>query len=237
LYDQFLRRIRRSGNTAQRVVNHLLLVADTIDELKLEALQDKDMTQRRLLKALNDEISRDAKARAGGVQPVLDDRRLPMVARLGRQADAPAATHAAPQPAEPQAERTAPKGWGKAAGNGHAEPAQADDGQRERVSAAIQPAGFTKGVGEQMNALREGNYGEVGQADNAKPAADAAAEPAKPTTRTRRAATANADAVEAPSRIDPAKVEILKIVFADPATTLEEGLELAADMLRWVRES
>jgi SNF2 family DNA or RNA helicase len=230
LWDQFLRRIRRSGNTAQRVVNHLLIVADTIDELKLEALQDKDLTQRRLLKALNDEISRDAKARAGGAQPVLDDRRLPMVARLGRQDTAPAATAAAPQP-ETAAAPIKAKGWGQSAGVTHAPAAepQADEGQRERVSAAIQPAGFSKPVGEQMEQLRNGDYGAV----------DGQAEPPAPVqakTRTRRAA-APEPAVAGEPWLDPVKGEILKVAFADPATTLEEGLEVAGLLLQWARKS
>jgi hypothetical protein len=257
LWDQFLRRIRRSGNTSQRVVNHLLIVADTIDELKLEALGDKDMTQRRLLKALNDEISRDAKARAGGVQPVYDDRRLPMVARLGRQADAPV-QHAPQAESAPQPERSVPKGWGnpKANGHGHAEAAPADDGQRDRVSAAIQPAGFTKGVGEQMETLRTADYGAAGEAEQRAvetearaavdriPASDPA--PAKNTTpfqpakvtRTRKAtAPAVADLVVEPQDVPAVlKVELLKLAFSDPNTTLEDGLEIAKDMLHFVRE-
>jgi hypothetical protein len=53
LYDQFLRRVRRRGNESQRIFNHILIVRDTIDELKLTALTDKDTTQATLLRMLN----------------------------------------------------------------------------------------------------------------------------------------------------------------------------------------
>ena len=41
LYDQFIRRVRRSGNAADRVFNHMLIVADSIDEIKLTAVRNK----------------------------------------------------------------------------------------------------------------------------------------------------------------------------------------------------
>ena len=41
LYDQFCRRVRRSGNTSQTVFNHLLMVPGTIDDLKLTAVKNK----------------------------------------------------------------------------------------------------------------------------------------------------------------------------------------------------
>ena len=41
LNDQFIRRVRRSGNTSERVFNHILRVPDTIDDLKLTAVSNK----------------------------------------------------------------------------------------------------------------------------------------------------------------------------------------------------
>lgn len=80
LYQQFIRRIHRQGNEAQRIVNHLLCVKDTIDELALQALRDKDTTQARLLQSLNHEITGDERmavqklSRDGGTEA---PRKLP----------------------------------------------------------------------------------------------------------------------------------------------------------------
>lgn len=49
LYDQFIRRIWRKGNTAAHVIEHRLIVEGSIDELVFDALEDKDATQSRLL--------------------------------------------------------------------------------------------------------------------------------------------------------------------------------------------
>ncbi len=257
LYDQFIRRIRRSGNEAQRIVNHLLLVSGTIDELKLAALTDKDMTQGRLLKALNTEISRDAEARAGREQPVQDDRRLPMVARLGRQADAPQPAHAPAQQQQAQ-ERVAPKGWGaqQANGNGAAHAAQDDTAsQRERIVERIAPqqpaeqpqpetarSAFTGNVLGQMETLRSVNYDAPAAGAKTVGVSEELAAAAAAPARTRRS---RAPQAEIPARtggevIDSAliaaRAECLKIVFADPQTTLEEGLEQARLMMEFVAE-
>jgi hypothetical protein len=57
LWEQFIRRLWRQGNTADRVVNHILAVKGTIDELKLAAVDDKGITQARLLQGLIAEVS------------------------------------------------------------------------------------------------------------------------------------------------------------------------------------
>lgn len=44
LFDQFIRRVRRSGNTAERVFNHMFIVPSTIDDLKLTAVRNKFKT-------------------------------------------------------------------------------------------------------------------------------------------------------------------------------------------------
>lgn len=53
LYDQFIRRIRRSGQKAKRVTVHHVLAAGTIDEVMLQTLKDKERGQQALFKALN----------------------------------------------------------------------------------------------------------------------------------------------------------------------------------------
>lgn len=225
LYDQFIRRVRRDGNQAVRVFNHLLIVRDSLDEIKLAALGDKDMTQGRLLHALNHEILRDAEARAGGEPAVVDDRRLPtMVARLARQ-DAPV-TAAAPETAA----QAVPKGWGARPA---AAQAPAETEQRERVAERLAPAedargAFSGGVREQMARLGQDGAPETQDA----PQPIAAAKPAA--TRTRRApAAAEPQADEVAHGF---KIDILRLAFADPATTLEDGLEIAKDLLQFVRE-
>jgi hypothetical protein len=53
LYDQLIRRIRRDGTQGHPDFNHLIVVKNTIDELKLAALRDKDLTQRALFEHRN----------------------------------------------------------------------------------------------------------------------------------------------------------------------------------------
>jgi hypothetical protein len=246
LYDQFIRRVRRSGNTAQRIVNHILTVRGTIDELKAEALSDKDITQSRLLRALNAEIRRiGTDALTGGeTTPADDGRKIPMVARLSRQADA------APPPAQQQAQgetRPVPKGWGKPAG---AETAPAvDPGQRERIANQLTGAGeaappaaeaaraaFSPSVQAHMQELGAGD----GAAKAPAPAAAETAPSAPSATRTRRsrapAAQPEPEAVEQPAEafLMSLRLECVKIAFSDPATTLEEGLEIASELVDFV---
>lgn len=52
LYEQFIRRIRRQGNPNERVVNHQLIVRNTIDEVVFASLVTKDTTQARLLQGI-----------------------------------------------------------------------------------------------------------------------------------------------------------------------------------------
>jgi len=113
LYDQFLRRVRRSGNEAQQIWNHILLVEGTIDEDKLEAQREKDAGQARLLQTLNKLILRDF---APNMETTMPNDKLPTAATWGAKpkgwgAAAPVeAEEAAPAPT-----RAAPKGWGAAA--------------------------------------------------------------------------------------------------------------------------
>lgn len=118
LYQQFIRRIRRQGNDAQRIFNHLLIVRDTIDEIKLQALADKDMTQDGLRRRMTVELQRDAENPASGEELERKERLAMAITKLSRQAPAgevPAqtvapltATQAALGPAPVS---IVPKGW------------------------------------------------------------------------------------------------------------------------------
>lgn len=223
LYDQFLRRIRRSGNVATRIFNHILAVRGTIDELKLAALRDKDTTQVRLLRALNIEIRRiGAETHVDGDTPT-DDRRIPMVAKLSRQNAAPA------QVAPPAAtnERPVPKGWGKPAGA--ADPDPAAEGQRERIQEQIAPKAspFSARVEAQREELSGSGHADGRLGDGVQPIAKA------PAPRTRRSCTAAPEPTLALVSSE-CKVEILQIAFSDPNTTLDDGLEIAKNLLKWV---
>lgn len=139
LYQQFIRRIRRQGNDAQRIVNHLLCVRDTIDELKLEALRDKDVTQERLLRSLNAEIT-------GEKEPTMT------VQKLSRQADAGGE------------QRILPRGWRRPAAPSATQSPDAEataqqgtvsniEEQRERIQATLK--GTFGAVTDQNSAERE----------------------------------------------------------------------------------
>lgn len=56
LYDQFIRRIRRSGNEALRIFNHIFIVEDTIDNKTQEAIAVKGFRQSKFYAALNAEV-------------------------------------------------------------------------------------------------------------------------------------------------------------------------------------
>lgn len=54
LYDQLIRRLRRSGNKADRIFVHHLIMKDTVDEAKLLAMRRKKNTQGGLLDAMKE---------------------------------------------------------------------------------------------------------------------------------------------------------------------------------------
>lgn len=258
LYDQFIRRIRRSGNVAQRIFNHLLVARGTIDELKLAALRDKDMTQTRLLKALNSAILRDnADDPAGGGAPVNDGRKIPMVTRLSRQEPAPATA----APATQEQGRVVPRGWGAPPANAAAPaavaPAMPD--QRERIHAQIAPqaqthvleqpapqtTAFSPAVQEHMREIAAAaapqppanDGGAPWQGDTSQGAGAPAPAPQRTRTRTRTAAQA-APAVGEVEGLNPQAVRlgVLRVAFNDPQTSLEEGLEIAKLLTQYVLE-
>lgn len=189
LYDQFIKRVFRQGTTAPRIVNHILVMADTIDEIKLAALRDKDVTQERLLQSLNADITDDAQytPAAGDTTAVAakgDDDMA--INKLRRQDEAPAAAE--------KTERKIPKGWGRPAprddedeeadeapasgSRAHRaairEQISARDAEDEEDAAPVDPKShFSKGVQDALAGLTEPDE------DEEAPAAEPAAKPAK----------------------------------------------------------
>jgi hypothetical protein len=105
LYEQTIRRLRRQGSEASRVVNHILRVEGGMDAVVIEALEEKDTTQQRLRMALNAEILRDdpaPTARGQRVQPE-DEEMAPKKLGFRKGSDEDAAPAATKRP----------KGWGK----------------------------------------------------------------------------------------------------------------------------
>jgi hypothetical protein len=263
LWDQFIRRIRRSGNVAQRIFNHMLIVRDTIDELKLEALSDKNMTQAGLLRALNREILRDAEAGTDPVQSERETRLANMGIKLSRPgAPAPGVTEAAP------AGTIRPSGWGRPAAV-EAQPVAVDNGQRERIAAQLngdarKEPSVAEAVQEVPAAERarsafsgavtatrrqlEAPAGEASQmaaeVDHkfGQPNPGPLNEGTEPAKRTRR----KVEKLVAPEPIEPwvvdpalisARVALIHLVFNSPAfepSSVEEGLEIAGELRTWL---
>lgn len=127
LYEQFIKRVHRQGNSAERIVMHKLIVKETIDELVEDALETKATTQDALLAALKSEFVKDDPSAASafvttaGAQQPMSFRKLQSPG-LGPVTSAPAPAPAAargwgtPQgaptaPTAPQAPAQ-PRGWG-----------------------------------------------------------------------------------------------------------------------------
>ncbi len=263
LYDQFIRRVRRSGNVAQRIFNHILAVRDTIDELKLTALSDKDTTQSRLLRGLNAEILRDAETQAAGNVAVRKEPTMSAVAKLSRQSDT--------QPAGEAPRRIVPKGWGKPATAQDDAPAPqtAQPEQRERIATQLtgraappaeaqeadeQPratsarSAFSQGVQAAAKALEEpeaesADYTKAAMAERELPqSTEAVKAPLPDKTRRNRAATKPApEAITADSNrpwypsdaVINARMSILHLVFA---TTDPPKLEDGLEIAGQLRE-
>lgn len=120
LYDQFIRRVHRQGNAAERIVMHKIMVLDTMDELVEDALSGKETTQDALLAALKSEIIRDDPSALSAFNT--------NVGANMRKLSSPGAPQAAAQPAFQQtaqvlaqglaqgpAQSGGVKGWGSAA--------------------------------------------------------------------------------------------------------------------------
>ena len=210
LYDQLIRRIRRDGTEATQIWNHLLIVRNSIDELKLAALEEKDTSQTRLLEALNSEVRRGVGTqapRAGGATTRSDD----MVFKLSRPGGA-AATEQVQTGGQAAAEpaRVVPRGWGKTSADA-AQATQADPqddraAQAERIQQQIAPAdAATTGQAAHSGSAFSGNVAAARAAitldhepQPGNPAVPAADKP----PRTRRS-RAEIDAPAAPAVVEP----------------------------------
>gem|GEM_PF-61876 len=108
LYEQFLKRILRQGNKRASVINHALVVKDTVDELSKEQVEGKAVTQARFLQALRTELN---------IEQGDDDM---TVKKLRRKAEV-----------EETEETTAPKkkGWGR-------KPSEEEDGDDDEEAPA-----------------------------------------------------------------------------------------------------
>lgn len=201
LYDQFIRRIRRDGTQAQQIFNHLIVVKDTIDELKLAALRDKDFTQRSLMSALNTEILRDAgNPGAGATAKQHGDNDM----KLSRPGAAPAAPQHQEQPQEQT--RAVPKGWGAAAAAANGNSAPAAEGQRERIQDQINPeanrSAFSGAVQDKVSDIRGKDY-DAPQGTSTQPQPEP--EAPKAATRTRAPRAAAEPTQQAPANDDAVK--------------------------------
>lgn len=241
LYDQFIRRVRRSGNDQARIFNHLLLIRDTIDEEKLRSVAEKDFTERRMMSALNNQILRES---AGDTE--VDT----MVAKLARPEQAPqqqgsgqapaapsgwgAGTQQAPQQqgnAERQApQRDAPAGWGAVTTQDQG------GGQRDRIQQQIDPgraaaaaSSFTGGAtGDAAGQLQQ-DYDQMAGGT----ATTAQAEPPK----TRRARATKIETGVADDPMLGLRVEIVKAVIAsDPEASVADIIDISRDLMVFIAE-
>lgn len=247
LYDQFIKRIRRSGNNAQRIFNHILMVRGTIDELKLDALRDKNMTQSGLLRALNTEILRDAETGTDPEQSERETRLNMSIAKLSRQTDA----------AQDAPRTVSPKGWGKPAivqneslperttapavaqreriaaqltGGGREAPAEHEETQPEPASVRARQA-FSGAV----NTRRQELEAPQGEANQMAAQADAANDaPAKTRTPRTKPAPAPEPSPFVNTALLAARVEVLKLVFGDGSTSLEDGMPIVEQLMAFV---
>jgi hypothetical protein len=244
LYDQFIRRIRRDGSNAVQVFNHLLLVRDTIDELKFAALGAKEMSQSGLLKALNTEIRRSAETLAaqGDAAP----RRLePVAIKLSR----PGAATAQPSEAAPAEGKrnlfSKPK-------EGAAAPVEAADDQRERIQSQLKGedrasearGAFSGRVAETRAGLQQ-EYGEGQETSNG---VRTDPEPPKATrTRAPKAEDVTAPVINVDAKptvnvtggdnslavLVQARVDILKLAAESEPQSTEELFQMAEELWNW----
>ena len=278
-YDQLRRRVWRDGNAAERIFNHMLIIADTIDEDKLASRDTKGFTTLNLVRVLNQEISREERETGVAPEPAYMESE-DMVTRLSRP-NPPAPAGNAPQgnwgPAAPAATAAPAGGWGPAGGapaeaqpatgpapsgwgpqNGAVDP---NAGQRQAIREQIAPdarqqvgQGFTGAAGAAAGAIQNGDYGpaatggtatvgvaaapaRAGRKTAAQKAAEAAAaEAAKPQPMQAQPMQFDDAQVSAVGAVISARVEILKIAFANPEEALEDGLAVADDLWAWVNK-
>jgi hypothetical protein len=258
LWDQFIRRLRRSGNEALRIINHIFVCLGTIDELKIAALGDKDVTQSRLLKALNYEIRRDAETLAAQGAAVDYRRNTDMVAKLSR----PGVTAASQDPVSQHGEspRPTPKGWGKPANAQTDVEDVAPSNQRERIQEKLQGqepevvdarAAFGGRIAAQREAIgQDAARLAPGETEEQHLSGDVTADKPTRTRRTRSAVSAD----ERPAETGPAHGAtyvhmadtsaaiitdararlVAAVVASDPAASVEDILAASKELWDWV---
>lgn len=252
LYDQFIRRVRRSGNEQARIFNHLLIIKGTIDEDKLASIAEKDFTDNRLMKALNTQILREAR---GGFTPEIE-----MVQKLSRPSEtgqtqqqdrpagnAPAGWGAGTQAAPPQdrtaAPGNAPAGWGATTG------ADATSEQRGRIQEQIAPSraaeaasAFSGGVGDRAAAIAADFAGGDAPQGGEAPAGWGAQtiETEAPTKATRSRATKTTAPVVASeeSALIAARARVVVAVLAamDDDSSTADIIDVSRELMVFVNE-
>jgi hypothetical protein len=112
LYEQFLKRILRQGNKSARVINHALVVKNTVDELSKETVDGKAVTQARFLQALGEELE-------------LDQEEIDMAVRkLKRKSEVEETEERAPKK----------KGWGRRASEEEVEDEENEEEEEQRTT-------------------------------------------------------------------------------------------------------
>lgn len=258
LWDQFIRRLKRSGNTASRIMRHILLVRNSIDELKLQAVAEKDTSQTRLKHALATVLSGEetnfrsqdmvmklqrAGAAASAATTNTEERRVP--SGWGKpQGEAAAAQPEAAQAAvneqgsQEVEQRKAPSGWGKPGGGAPS----ATQEQRAEIAGKLNPetaadpeanAGFSAEVIALRGQVEGGEAAEEAPFEGGQERA--AAEAAEPTTRSRATKPRGDDALLQELRHELSAIRAeMALLHAnhgvEPATQSDE--EKAADAER-----
>lgn len=253
LYDQFIRRVRRSGNDTARIFNHLLLIRGTIDEEKLASVAEKDFTERRMMSALNSQILRESQG---------DMEVETMVAKLNRPGEgAQQQSGGAPagwgSGAATQAQSQAPQQGNAPAGWGAATQADQTQEQRERIQGQIDPpqnrsaaaaSAFTGGVAEAAGRIAQ----EYEQAPPQQPAgwgggqATAAQQPAEQAQSSQRRSRKAAAPVDAGSDAGRAAYEtavvtaratvLAAVIASDPNASVDDIVDVSRDLMQFVTE-
>lgn len=138
LYDQVIQRILRQGNTAEHVINHLLLVENSIDELKYAALRDKDTTQDSFLEAINTAFELETPV-AGAVAAIAKKEIKPMAFNKLKKKTEVAQAAPEPEVVEEETPTAKPKGWSTktAAPNADDDAELSQEDQKEAIKARL----------------------------------------------------------------------------------------------------
>ena len=190
LYLQLIGRIRRSGNQSETIMNYLLAVKGTVDELAIEAVKGKGLTQAQLLQGLQGLLH----GHSAGLEADQQENEMSSIQKISRPGSAPAAAAAA----EPEIKRVVPAGWGKPAAAPEPEPEQEAPPPRQNISAQpenrVDPAQEAPAEEAPVKSLFSRTVTDrvVGEADApAEEKAEVPAETAQPAraTRTKKAET------------------------------------------------